>query len=180
MFFSRSLSLQEERARIVHEYHHAHEQLTAYQRQMAELFHPPIDNFLREMDVLHQEACVPTVALIKAIKQTEGFLKGEVTPEAYGRLIHDMKLKAGDSHQPSRLSQAMVTLSWAVWVLSIACVLAGPLLLGVVGLFASYAIYRDAEHPDVKYPNMRRYEASPRIVEQLETMREMLECGVAI
>lgn len=180
MFFSRSLSLEEERARLALEYNHARGQLIAYQAQMAELYHPPIENFLREIDALHEEACVPTAALTKAIQQTEGFLKGDVTPETYSRFIHDMNLKPGESHEPSRLSQAMVALSWSVWVLSIACVLAGPLLLGVVGLFVSYAIYRYAEHQDVKYPNMHGYEASTIIGEQLEKMRDMRECGVAI
>jgi len=178
MFFSRSLSLEEERIRIHAEYVHAREQLAAYQSQMAELYHPSVETFLHEMDRLHQEACVPTAALITAIKHTEGFLKGEVTPEAYGRFIHDMNLKPGDPHEPSRLSQAMVVLSWAVWVLSLACVLAGPLLLGVVGLFVSYAIYRDAEHSEVKYPNMHMHPESTKIVEQMEKIIDRFKANL--
>tara|TARA_R110002126_G_scaffold17798_2_gene68849 strand:+ start:20426 stop:21031 length:606 start_codon:yes stop_codon:yes gene_type:complete len=179
MFFSRRLSLEEARNKINAEYINARHQLSTYQHQMPEIYHAPVERFIENMDALHAGACVPSAALIQAIQKTEGFLKGEVTSEAYGRVIHDMNRGRSASYEPSRLSQAMVTLSWAVWVLSLVCLLAGALLLGIIGLFASYAIHHDAMHTEVKYPNAHAQHNSTHIGEAMEQILNMEVCGVA-
>lgn len=178
MFFTRPLSLDEQRNKINAEYINARRQLIDYHNQMPEIYHAPVERFIENMDALHAGASVPTAALIKAIKNTEGFLKGEVTSEAYGRVIHEMNRGRSASYEPSRLSQAMVTLSWTVWVVSLVCLLAGQLLLGIIGLFASYAIYHDAEHTEVKYPNAHLQHDSTPIGEAMEQILSMKDCGV--
>ncbi|MDF1684913.1 MAG: hypothetical protein P1U36_09720 [Legionellaceae bacterium] len=180
MFWGRSLSLEEERKKINDEYLSARQQLSAYKNQMPDVFHISVDHFIESMNALHEQACVPTSALIKAIKNTEGFLKGEVTSAAYGQVIHEMNQGRTASYEPSRLSQAMVTLSWAVWVVSLACLLAGPFLLGVIGLFVSYAIYQDAGHSEVKYPNAHAQHDATQIGEQMEKIWLIKDCGVPV
>jgi len=177
MFFT-SLSLEEERNKINNEYLNAKNSFSVYKAQMSEIFHPPLESFANELDELHVQAKVPTAALIKAFEQTEGFLKGTVTPHAYGRVIDEMKTGQASTHEPTRLSQAMETLSWLVWVLSLACVLSGALLLGVVGLFVSVAIHHDAQHSDVKYPDAHDQQDSKEIAEHMEKIRDIRDCGV--
>ena len=177
MFFTQ-LSLEQERDKINHEYLKAKNSFIAYKTQMSEIFHPPLENFANELDALHTQARVPTAALIKAFEKTEGFLKGTVTPHAYGQVIDEVKTGQASSHEPSRLSQAMETLSWAIWVISLACVLSGALLLGVIGLFVSVAIHHDAEHSEVKYPDAHDTQDSKAIAEHMEKIRDIRDCGV--
>lgn len=179
-FMPQPLSLEQERNKINQAYSHAKDSFIAYKRTMAEIYHPSLEAFAETLETLHTEAKVSTASLIKAFEQTEGFLKGTVTPDAYARIIKNMKAGQASSLEPSRLSQAMETLSWAVWVISILCVLSGALLLGVIGMFASVAIDRDAKHSDVKYPEAHNKQASQELACHMEKIENLMYFPVPV
>ena len=178
MFFT-SLSLEDERNKINGEYFKAYNKFIAYKNHLPEIFHPSFETFAQELEKLHVQARVPTAVLTKAFEQTEGFLRGTVTSHAYGKIIQEMNTEQPPSYEPSRLSQAMETLSWAVWVISLACLLSGALLLGMVGMFASVMIHHDAQHSDVKYPDAHDKKDSKLIAEHMEKIRDIKVYGVA-
>ena len=163
-------------------YNIARAALVNYKTHAGVLYQAPLEAFIKELDEIHAEKNLPLAALIKAFEQTEGLMNGTVSAAEYHKTIHEMKNGPQTSKDPSRLSKAMEALSWAVWVISVTCLLTpGYQLVGMLGIVLSYGIYADSQHEDVKTPNNV---ANTRpdlgaIVAQMEKIQELDDCGVA-
>ena len=176
MFYTVSMEQRHQEAN--QKYKQARDALVKYKETSSTLYQAPLEAFTEALDVLHAEKKLPQAALIRAFEQTEGFMRGRVSYAEYVRSMHDMKAGQRALCEPSRLSQAMETLSWAVWVISLFLLLAGAILLGVVGMFASVALHNDAQHSDVKYLDVQSTMDLKPVVDQMETIQKLDMCGV--
>lgn len=170
----------EERHKAVNQkYKQAREALVAYKNTAGPLYQAPLEVFIKELDAIHTQKNLPEAVLITAFEKTDALMRGKISSAEYMQVIHEMKARKHASCEPSRLSQAMETLSWAIWIISLACILTGPIILGMLGMFLSVAIYNDAQHSEVKYPytDNTRFNLTP-IVEQMEKIQNLDECGV--
>jgi len=173
-------SMEQRHKEMNQKYNKAREALVNYKNNASALYKAPLETFIKELDAIHAQKNLPQSALIKAFEQTEGLMKGTVSAAEYHRTIHEMKNGPQASKDPSRLSNAMEILSWAVWVISVAFLFTpGYQLVAMLGIFLSAAIHADAQHNDVKYPNNTantRLDLTP-IVEQMQKVQDLDDCG---